>query len=64
MKKEGEDVETYPQPLRRGELAVATWEDIVTSNGEKNERVSPPLLKGVGGMKKEGEDVETYPQPL
>ena len=48
---------------------MATWEDIVTSNGEKNERVSPPLLKGVGGMKKEEEseeveDIETYPQPL
>ena len=43
---------------------MATWEDMVTSNGEKNERVSPPLLKGAGGMKKEGEEVETYPQPL
>ena len=36
---------------------------------EYNERVSPPLLKGAGGMKKEeeSEGVEeggTYPQPL
>ena len=48
---------------------MATWEDIVTSNGEKNERVSLPLLKGAEGMKKEEkseelEAIATYPQPL
>ena len=48
---------------------MAAWEDMVTSNGEKNGCVSPPLLKGAGGMKKEEEseeigDIETYPQPL
>ena len=44
------------------------FEDIY--RGEYNERVSPPLLKGVGGYEKEEEeseeveDIETYPQPL
>ena len=55
-----------PSPFLRGETAAAAWEDMVASSGEDNERVSPPLLKGAGGMKKEEgvEEIETYPQPL
>ena len=68
MKSRGRGIRGYrdipPAPLKRGDRGggVGGFEDFYW--GEYNERASPPLLKGAGGMKKEGEEVETYPQPL